>query len=110
MIPAFAVVKKANNAAIVMAIYPGIPLKVRAAPAIGVRERLNSSGLETPTVTINTAAYRIVTTAKDEMRPRGMFLCGFFTSSDILAIFKRDRKSTRLNSIHIPLSRMPSSA
>ena len=27
-----------------------------------------------------------------------------------LGLFKRDRKSTRLNSSHIPLSRMPSSA
>ena len=29
---------------------------------------------------------------------------------DFLAMLRRDRKSTRLNSSHIPLSRMPSSA
>ena len=35
---------------------------------------------------------------------------GYFQEEDALAVNLRDRKSTRLNSSHIPLSRMPSSA
>ena len=35
---------------------------------------------------------------------------GFWQEEKGLALILRDRKSTRLNSSHIPLSRMPSSA
>src|ERR1051326_8558430 len=37
-------------------------------------------------------------------------LAGVLSSGAVLAAVRRDRKSTRLNSSHIPLSRMPSSA
>ena len=39
-----------------------------------------------------------------------VFLCGVFCGTGAVALFLLDRKSTRLNSSHIPLSRMPSSA
>ena len=38
------------------------------------------------------------------------FLVGIFTAFAALILKFLDRKSTRLNSSHIPLSRMPSSA
>ena len=46
-----------------------------------------------PDIVINTAAYNLVDKAEDD--PQAAW---------------QDRKSTRLNSSHIPLSRMPSSA
>ena len=43
-------------------------------------------------------------------RPSYGQLAGLHSTSDDLDLKSRDRKSTRLNSSHIPLSRMPSSA
>ena len=45
-----------------------------------------------------------------EIRSEIKSLCGLKFQDEELAWLRRDRKSTRLNSSHIPLSRMPSSA
>ena len=43
-----------------------------------------------------------------KVKPKKAMMCGFYAGVGLTGF--SDRKSTRLNSSHIPLSRMPSSA
>src|ERR1051326_1743782 len=46
----------------------------------------------------------------DQLAREGTRLTNFYSSANLCTPSRADRKSTRLNSSHIPLSRMPSSA
>ena len=70
---------------------------------------------------ISTGDLRLMTVVMDDLKRRGMFMLDSFTKGTSVCeqaaeeagvphIKREDRKSTRLNSSHIPLSRMPSSA
>ena len=97
MIPAFAVVIKANKAAIDMAMKPGVPIMIFEESAIGVSELMNVPGSNTPTVTISIRVYNIVTATAEVIIPSGIFFWGFFTSSEMLATFNNPPKEIKIN-------------
>ena len=94
--PAFAVVIKANSAAIEMMMNPGVPVMILAASAIGVSEPEKSFAGKTPTVTIRIRVYIIVTVTTEKIMPRGIFFLGFLISSETLATFNNPPKEMKI--------------
>ncbi|OEU44244.1 MAG: hypothetical protein BBJ60_10425 [Desulfobacterales bacterium S7086C20] len=87
---------KANKAAIDMAIKPGVPMKIFAESIIGVSEFANDTESKIPTVAISNKVYNTVTMPTEASIPKGIFLWGFLTSSDMLAIFSKPPKDMKI--------------
>ncbi len=96
IIPALAVVKKANNDAIVIIKKPGVPMIFLAESATGVNEFLKVDGSNVPVMTKVTNVYKIVTIIIEDNIPAGIFRFRFITSSDILATLSRPSKDINI--------------
>ena len=84
---------------------------VRVATGIYMNPKKTQFGILYPT--LDKIAQKIAQRDKAQIMPTGdtaLNILGFSTQVPMNAVYITDRKSTRLNSSHIPLSRMPSSA
>ena len=96
IIPAFAVVIKANREAIEIIINPEEPITIFAESATGVKEVLSLEGSNVPMTIISINTYKIVTTVIEVIIPKGKFFLGFLTSSAILATFSSPPKEIKI--------------